>query len=569
MEKEKAEKKQNKWLGMLLYVIGGNGKKFLLALSLGLFSSAFISITNPLALKYLFDEGIIRGDFSLFVTIGVAFVLIFTVWRLVGYIYRVYVQKLKVIVVKKLCNRMITRFYEMPYDEVIKKDQGYFLSRVYDEVMSTAPPMIDSSLSLFISTLSLVLAIVVVLSISWRASLTIVLAIPLVYLVSRKYGKKIKNESKIEKEEEARLRGVLVRTINSHKIAKVFSLQSKALEKINSFFDVYAKAYTQRFTSGTRYDTLSGTLMSYAETIAIIGAGYEMLRGRLTFGGFMGFMSAYWMVIGAARGIFNLVPELSRISGSVERLREFEESAGQTANINYADTVRLERVNFAYNGKNVLQDFDFKLADGERILILGPNGSGKTTLAHLVAGLLQPNSGATTTFPLYRVSAVIYPCDFIPGTVKDNVSFADTEDKIKRFETLARDFGLDAHLEKDPSELSAGQRKKLEIIMGLLKDSDIYIFDEPLAGIDISSKNKVMNEIFSHTEDRILIVIMHGDEQFHKSFDRILDLGDSAREDSMQAQSVERLPAPAIKPEIPNPVRRNGRKAKAKSSALQ
>jgi ATP-binding cassette subfamily B protein len=548
---------------MLLYIIDGSGKKFLVALFLGLFSNAFISIANPLALKYLFDEGIIRGDFSLFVTIGVAFVLIFTLWRAVGYVYRIYVQKLKVAVAKKLCNRMIDKYYEMPYDEVIKKDQGYFLSRVYDEVMTTAPPMIDSSLSLFISAMGFVIAIGVVLSMSWRASLVIIVAVPLVYLVSRRYGKKIKNESKIEKEEEAKLRGILTRTINSHKIARVFNLESKALAKFNNYFDAYAKAYTLRFQSGTRYDSLSGTLMSYAETIAIIGAGYEMLMGRLSFGGFMGFMNAYWMVIGAARGLFNLVPELARISGSVERLREFEEFDARPANIKYSDAVRLEQVNFAYNGKNVLQDLNFQPAAGERILIVGPNGSGKTTLAHLVAGLLQPNAGTTTTFPLSRISAVIYPSDFIPGTVADNVSFADADDKREMFQKLARDFALEKHLEKDPSELSAGQRKKLEIIMGLLKESDIYIFDEPLAGIDIDSKNSVMNEIFDRTEDKVLIVIMHGDEQFHKSFDRIVNLSAFAQEEPVQPQRIERLPASASEPQITNSLKRKNRKAKA------
>src|SRR5215213_9626238 len=113
MEQEKAQKSRNKWIEMLLYVIGGSGRKFLFALSLGLFSSAFISIANPLALKYLFDEGIIRGNFAFFVFVGISFVLIFTVWRLVGYVYRMYVQQLKVAVVKKLCYRMINKYYEM------------------------------------------------------------------------------------------------------------------------------------------------------------------------------------------------------------------------------------------------------------------------------------------------------------------------------------------------------------------------------------------------------------------------------------------------------------------------
>jgi ATP-binding cassette subfamily B protein len=363
-----------------------------------------------------------------------------------------------------------------------------------------------------------------------------------------------------------------VRAVNSHKIAKVFNLESRALAKINNYFEAYARAYTRRFQSGTRYDTLSNTLMSYAETIAIIGAGYEMLMGRLSFGGFMGFMNAYWLVIGGARGLFNLVPELSRISGSVERLREFEAFTSLRANINYSDTVRFEGVDFAYNEKNILQNLDFNIAGGEKILIVGPNGSGKTTLAHLIAGLLEPTSGTATTFSLGRVSAVIYPCDFIPGTVRDNLSFAGYDDDRKKMvENLARDFGLEKHLEKDPSELSAGQRKKLEIMMGLVKEADIYIFDEPLAGIDINSKEKVMAKIFEHTGsgDKALIIIMHGDEQFHGSFNRVINLDDASTVDSIQSRTDQRLPAPvAVEIVKINPTKDNNRKIRSKSSVL-
>lgn len=60
--------------------------------------------------------------------------------------------------------------------------------------------------------------------------------------------------------------------------------------------------------------------------------------------------------------------------------------------------------------------------------------------------------------------------------------------------------------------------------MGLVKESSVYIFDEPLAGIDADSKHKVMSEIFRYTSGKLLIVIMHGGENFHSSFDQKIDL---------------------------------------------
>lgn len=87
-----------------------------------------------------------------------------------------------------------------------------------------------------------------------------------------------------------------------------------------------------------------------------------------------------------------------------------------------------------------------------------------------------------------------------------------------------RALGLTDCLEKDPSELSAGQRKRLEILMVLLKAADLYVVDEPLAGIDVGSKEGVMQAIMASTKGKILLVIMHGDSEFYDHFDRVLDL---------------------------------------------
>ncbi|HZI87994.1 MAG TPA: hypothetical protein VFD48_14265, partial [Pyrinomonadaceae bacterium] len=85
-------------LALLFYVIEGNKRKFFIALFMGLLLNGFISIVSPLSLKYLFDEGIIRGRFRSFVILSIVFVLVFTVWRLGQYCSRMYVQRLRIAV---------------------------------------------------------------------------------------------------------------------------------------------------------------------------------------------------------------------------------------------------------------------------------------------------------------------------------------------------------------------------------------------------------------------------------------------------------------------------------------
>ncbi|MCP4679530.1 MAG: ABC transporter ATP-binding protein [Deltaproteobacteria bacterium] len=524
MTEERYGVRMGQWSKTLLFIVRrGNRRRFLNCIILGLLANGFVSAANPLALKYLFDEGIIRGDFGRFVTISFAIVAIFTLWRVGIFLYRIYAQRLKNEVFSDLSLGMLGKFYQIPYGEVIKRDRGYFLSRIYDEVVTAAPLVIDTTLMLSNMIITLVVALAIAVSISLRATLMVLVAVPVVYFMSQKYGMKIKRQSMAEKEEEAKVRGILERTVGSYKMARIFELRSKASAKVNNQINGFISAFFARFKTSTRYEMLSGIFMSYVENIAVISAGYEILTGRMSFGGFMGFMSAFWAVMGAVRGVFGLVPDLSRASGMVERLKEFEELDVDLSCLRYSDTVKLDRVSFGFNGKSVLADFDFAPKEGERILIVGPNGCGKSTLAHLIAGLLQPTSGVTTTYPLERISAVIVPYDFVPGTVRDNLGFAGPKQR-EQFQRLSRELGLIDSLDKDPSELSAGQRKRLEILMVLLKAADLYIIDEPLAGIDVGSKATVMKAILEFTNGKTLIVIMHGDSEFYEHFDRVIDL---------------------------------------------
>ncbi len=532
MTKEHSQGWFTPWVESLSHIIRGNRKGFYTCVILGILSNGFISAANPLALKYLFDEGIIRGDFGRFVTISLSFLCVFSLWRVGVFLYRVYAQRLKNIVVSKYCVRMLRKFYQLPYAEVLRRDRGYFLSRIYDEVATTAPLVMDTTLTFVNMVVTMVVAMVVAIAISLQATLMVLALVPVIYMLSQKYGKRIQRQSVAEKEEEAKVRGVLERAVGSYKLARVFNLQSKASAKLEAQLEAFISAFFARFKTSTRYEMLSGIFMSYVESMAVIVAGYQILVGRMSFGGFMGFMNAFWSVMAAARGVFSLVPQVSQASGMAKRLREFEDIRIEMPGIRYSDRVQLERVSFAYNGQNVFSDLVLAVKKGERILVVGPNGSGKSTLAHIVSGLLEPTAGITATFPLERISAVIQPCDFVPGTVLDNLGFSDRQQE-DRLERLSRELGVADCFDKDPSELSAGQRKRIEILMALLKVADLYIIDEPLAGIDVGSKSRVMGAIFEFTAGRSLLVIMHGDPEFHGAFDRVIDLCPARDRDAM------------------------------------
>jgi ABC-type multidrug transport system ATPase subunit len=227
--------------------------------------------------------------------------------------------------------------------------------------------------------------------------------------------------------------------------------------------------------------------------------------------------------------------ELSRLNACIDRLMDFDGSA-RAQERRASKEIELDNVGFRYGEKNLFDGLNLRIRAGERVLLAGPNGSGKTTLAHLMSGFLEPSEGVVRSPGLGRISAMLTPFYFAPGTLKDNVNYAHLPAaKLSLFWNLVRAFGLEGKVDADlAAELSEGEKKKCQIIMTLLKDAEIYLFDEPLANIDVAGRDAVIQAQLKYTQGKTLISIMHGDTKYHRFFDRCITL-DQERVEAVSA----------------------------------
>ncbi len=499
---------------------------FALALGSVIIMDAVMTLLNPLLLKYIFDEGVIKKDFKLFIGVTLGFMVLATGCRLFGLWNSLYVQDLKNKTLKRLISSLLESYYKMPYIQVIKNTTGYYTSRIYDEPLAATAASIDLSFAVCSAAISFLVAFGLVVFLSLKATVALVLTVPFLIMLSNKYHSAIKKHSRDEKEGEGEMRGVLTGAAESYRTVNLFGLQAGVVAKINEQFDKYISSLNARVKNSSKHNTFGAIFMSYGEMLVIIVCGYAILKGEMSFGGFMAFMNAFWLAVGNMRTLIQKIPELSKNSIALERLAEFgasaQEQAGGPGEIG---AITLKNVGFSYGEKKVFSDLNFSVGKGERLLLSGKNGSGKSTVANILSGFLCPQVGTAETFGIAQTSACITPHNFIPGSVKDNLGYnkLDQGQKLYLHKVLA-DFALSASLDTPPGELSAGQKKKVEIVMGLMKDAQLYVFDEPLANVDAESKGGIMKHIFEKAKNSALIVIMHGDDEYRRHFNRMVAL---------------------------------------------
>lgn len=155
----------------------------------------------------------------------------------------------------------------------------------------------------------------------------------------------------------------------------------------------------------------------------------------------------------------------------------------------------VSELSHSFGPHEVLRGINFELVQGEVISVVGPSGGGKTTLLHLIAGLLDIESGSVSN-SFESTSFAFQETRLLPWqTALDNIAFglkARGMKKQQRYQLsteIALSFGLElTDLTKFPKDLSGGMRQRVSFARALVVEPDLLFLDEPFSALDIGLK---------------------------------------------------------------------------------
>ena len=192
--------------------------------------------------------------------------------------------------------------------------------------------------------------------------------------------------------------------------------------------------------------------------------------------------------------------------------------------------IKIENINKSYDGVQVLKNINLTIQDGEFFSILGPSGCGKTTLLRMIAGFIEPDSGAIylgdedlTSLPPNKrnVNTIFQKYALFPHlTVYENVAFplrirkvdeATIDTEVKKFVKMV---GLSEHINKMPNQLSGGQQQRVSIARALINKPGVLLLDEPLSALDAKLRQNLLIELDNiHDEVGITFIFITHDQQ--------------------------------------------------------
>lgn len=187
-----------------------------------------------------------------------------------------------------------------------------------------------------------------------------------------------------------------------------------------------------------------------------------------------------------------------------------------------------------YSGFTALSDVNLTLERGRIIGLLGPNGSGKTTLLKLINGLLVPDSGSIQIAgkkPGTETKKIVsylpektYLADWMKVTqvIDFFKDFYENFDSKKAFEMLK---DLKINPESRLKTLSKGTKEKVQLILVMSREADLYCLDEPLGGVDPASRDYILNTIINnYRENSTVLISTHLIADIEKVLDEVIFL---------------------------------------------
>ena len=511
-------------------------------LCLNFTAAIFFVIVNlglPTVLARMIDEGINPRDmervyFWAWVMFGVIIV------GILGRIVLAYaVGKITTTMVMDMRNDLYEKLQEYSHHEYEKIGVSSLVTRMTSDAF-VLMQFSDQMLKLGVITPIMMLSSILLI-LQTSPSLAWIVAISMPFLAVVVWYVAIKTRPLSEKQQETldKLNQYARENLTGLRVIRAFAREEFQEEKFGKTNAVYADNSNKLFKLTGLTEPLFVQII-IAMIVAIVWFALDPLGdGSLEIGNLVAFIEYSFHALLSFLFLANLFTMYPRTAVSSQRLQEImdmpisidpnENGVTETETKGYLE---FDNVTFAYPGETespVLHNISFKAKPGETIAFIGSTGSGKSSLVQLIPRFYDVTLGKILVDGVdvrdFNVKALRHKIGFIPqkallftGTIAENIRYGKEDASIEELDKAAdvaqakefiesKEEQFDTHLAEGGSNLSGGQKQRLSIARAVVKEPDIYIFDDSFSALDYKTDATLRKRLKEVTGDATVLIV--------------------------------------------------------------
>ncbi len=385
-----------------------------------------------------------------------------------------------------------------------------------------------------------VVALIVALATNWQLAIVALLLMPILAVVIRKLGKRIRRASDRALSSRAGLYHAATEALQGMRVVKVHTTEryeAGRFGRINKeVLRQQLKIRTARAVAGPLIETITVFTLGALTLVAV----KLILDGHLDKSEFMTVLVALAIAGASIKPITGLVNDIQQSGAAADRLKRLlNEDSEPGHNTRMAKLARhhssltFDNVSFLYPGGSAraISNVSLTINAGETIAFVGPNGCGKTTLLSLVPRLFDPNEGRVLIDGIditrvrvrslrRQIGVVTQEVILFKGTIGQNIAYGNpsaTQEQIQHAAEQARALSfineLDEKFNTPVGEqgltLSGGQRQRIAIARAILRDPAILILDEATSMVDAASEKLIGDVLSTFCAKRTTLIVAH------------------------------------------------------------